>query len=172
MCLLGSKLCAYWMPSVVERCHRFLSWTSTASGLQALAVCRPLGLYTTPPGRQTLSVENLLHPTVSHSGKGYSPCPPNYLIYWSNSQPFFRQWMHLSPPSPRAKVHGKSLETLSPAFDIKLYTKVVQVQVRLALRFRGWKIHLEEIYDNINCSTTRSSHGSNAVLTAGSYITN
>lgn len=31
--------------------------------------------------------------------------------------------MHLSPPSPRAKVQRKSLEMLSPASGIKLHTK-------------------------------------------------
>lgn len=140
----------------LERGQRFFSFTNASP---------PLGLTTTAPATQTASMrkENLLH-TILIVAKEIHSLTPNYLIYWSNSQPFFRQRMHLSPPSPRAKVHRKSLEMLSPAAGIKLHTKEVQVQVGLGLCFRGWKIYLKEIYDHFKYSTARSSHGSKAVL--------
>lgn len=144
--------------------QRFFSFTNASPSL---------GLTTTAPVRQTVSMkkENLLH-TILIVAKEIHSLAPNYLIYWFNSLPFLRQWMHLSLPSPRAKVHRKSLEMLSPASGIKLHTKEVQVQVGLGLCFRGWKIHLKEIYDDFKYSTARSSHGSKAVLIAGSYYVN
>lgn len=149
----------------LERGQRFCSFTTASPSLGLTT--------TTAPVTQTVSMrkENLLH-TILIVAKEIHSLTPNYLIYWSNSQPFFRQWMHLSPPSPRAKVHRKSLEMLSPASGIKLHTKEVQVQVRLGLCFRGGKIHPKEIYDHFKYSTARSSHGSKAVLIAGSYNIN
>lgn len=109
----------------LERVQRLFSFTTASPSL---------GLTTTAPVRQAVSMrnKNLLH-TILIVAKEIHSLTPNYLIYWSNIQPFFKQWMHLSPPSPRAKVHRKSL---SPASGIKLHTKEVQVQLGLGLCFR------------------------------------
>lgn len=166
--LWGDADCACWALSwVPTECPRLPEAKDfVALQLRAHLLAYHCTCQTDSPMRK----ENLLR-IILIVAKEMHSLTPNSLIYWSNSQPFFRQWMHLSPPSPRAKAHRKSLEMLSPASGIKLYTEV-QVQVGMGLRFRGWKIHLKEIYDHFKYSTARSSHGSKAVLLAASYHIN